>query len=128
MQGTLQGRRETDNGTVAMAPPDGFVSSADTDQSGWNRWPGKIEEPPGWVEFANSLERAIELGGLSGRDAESIAIAGAYTGAFGWSPPHVGVRRVVDGMADRVDRVKTCGDGQVPLQAAVAWGLLAWTD
>lgn len=51
----------------------------------------------------------------------------AYTNTFGWASPDAGVRRVVDGMADRVDRIKTCGDGQVPLQAAVAFALLAWS-
>jgi len=35
-----------------------------------------------------------------------------------------GVGRVVDGMASRVDRIKALGNGQVPLQAAVAWRLL----
>jgi hypothetical protein len=34
---------------------------------------------------------------------------------------------MVDGMADKMDRIKTCGDGQVPLQAVVAWALLAWS-
>jgi DNA (cytosine-5)-methyltransferase 1 len=37
--------------------------------------------------------------------------------------PNVG--RVVDGMADRVDRLKAIGNGQVPLCAATAWELLS---
>ena len=82
--------------------------------------------PSGWIEFADRLERAFELGGLSDLDAEAIAVAGAYTNTFNWSSPDAGVCRVVDGMADRMDRIKTCGDGQVPLQAAVAFALLAW--
>ena len=36
--------------------------------------------------------------------------------------PNVG--RVVDGMADRVDRLKAIGNGQVPLCAATAWNIL----
>jgi len=36
--------------------------------------------------------------------------------------PNVG--RVVDGLADRVDRLKALGNGQVPLCAATAWRLL----
>ena len=107
---------------------------------GWNdpknanvdeiRWDGRTRAfptPPGWIEFADRLERAFELGGLSDLDAEAIAVAGAYTNTFNWASPDAGVRRVVDGMADRVDRIKTCGDGQVPLQAAVAFALLAWS-
>jgi DNA (cytosine-5)-methyltransferase 1 len=35
-----------------------------------------------------------------------------------------GLGRVADGVAYRVDRLKALGNGQVPLQAAVAWKLL----
>ena len=38
------------------------------------------------------------------------------------SEPSVG--RVVDGMAHRVDRLRACGNGVVPLQAAVAYSIL----
>ncbi|MDE2000855.1 MAG: hypothetical protein KGI52_18230 [Burkholderiales bacterium] len=44
--------------------------------------------------------------------------------AYGWSPPDVGVCRVVDELADRVHRIKALGNGQVPLQAAAAWLIL----
>jgi DNA (cytosine-5)-methyltransferase 1 len=37
--------------------------------------------------------------------------------------PNVG--RVVDGLADRVDRLKAIGNGQVPLCAATAWRILS---
>jgi len=50
-----------------------------------------------------------------------------YTGIYNWIPVDAGVCRMVDGLANKMDRIKTCGDGQVPLQAAVAWGLLAWS-
>lgn len=44
-------------------------------------------------------------------------------GGFWWQvEPDVG--RVVDGVASRVDRLKALGNGQVPLQAALAWKLL----
>jgi DNA (cytosine-5)-methyltransferase 1 len=40
-----------------------------------------------------------------------------------WSvEPNVG--RVVDGLADRMDRLKALGNGQVPLCAATAWNIL----
>jgi DNA (cytosine-5)-methyltransferase 1 len=57
---------------------------------------------------------------------ETIIAARDFTGCYNWFPIDAGICRVVDGMADKVDRIKTCGDGQVPLQAAVAWALLAW--
>jgi DNA (cytosine-5)-methyltransferase 1 len=100
--------------------------TTDSYQCGRNRRAWKIEETQGWLEFADSIERAFKLGGLSDLDAEAIAVAGAYTKTINWSSPDAGACRVVDGLADRVDRIKTCGDGQVPLQAAVAWALLAW--
>jgi hypothetical protein len=37
--------------------------------------------------------------------------------------PNVG--RVADGLADRVDRLKAIGNGQVPLCAATAWRILS---
>lgn len=43
---------------------------------------------------------------------------------FGWWEAEPNVGRVADGVASRVDRLKACGNGQVPLQAAVAWKLL----
>lgn len=101
--------------------------NANVDEIRWDGRTRAFQTPPGWIEFTDRLERAVELGGLSNLDAEAIAVAGAYTNTFGWASPDAGVRRVVDGMADRVDRIKTCGDGQVPLQAAVAFALLAWS-
>lgn len=114
------GRKETMENTSRVG------STAYPDESGWVGGPGEIGKKAGWIEFKDSIERAVERG-LSETDAEAIAIAGAYTGTWKWSPPDLGLRRVVDGLADRMDRIKTCGDGQVPLQAAVAWALLAWT-
>jgi len=38
--------------------------------------------------------------------------------------PESGLGRVVDGVADRVDRLKAIGNGQVSLVAAVAWEIL----
>jgi len=43
---------------------------------------------------------------------------------FSWWEVEPKLDRVVDGMADRVDRLKAIGNGQVPLCAATAWKLL----
>jgi DNA (cytosine-5)-methyltransferase 1 len=40
-------------------------------------------------------------------------------------PPEPGVGRVVDGCADRVDRIRMLGNGVVPQTAAKAWGTLS---
>jgi DNA (cytosine-5)-methyltransferase 1 len=42
----------------------------------------------------------------------------------GWWSIEPGVRRVVDGMADRVDRLRACGNGVVPQQAETAFRYL----
>lgn len=42
----------------------------------------------------------------------------------GWWQAEPDVGRVVDGLASRVDRIKCLGNGQVPIQAAVAWKIL----
>lgn len=100
----------------------GNCPPADIDQIG-HHGPGQIETLSGWPEFEDSLERSVSLG-LSAPDAEAITAAAAYTDKPTWSPPDAGLRRMVDGAADRVDRIAACGDAQVPLQAAVAWMLL----
>lgn len=123
-RGSRRAERTRQQGAVFAVG--GTPETTNADERGRDRRPGTFNEAPGWIEFTNSLERAFDLGGLSDVDAEAIAVAGAYTGVVNWSPPDTGVLRVVDGVADRVDRIKTCGDGQVPLQAAVAWALLAW--
>jgi DNA (cytosine-5)-methyltransferase 1 len=49
---------------------------------------------------------------------------GASIGSAQWWQIEPPVDRVADGMADRVDRLKAIGNGQVPLCAATAWKLL----
>ena len=43
-----------------------------------------------------------------------------------WWTTEPGFRRVVNGFPARVDRIKACGNGQVPAVAALAWNIL-WT-
>ena len=45
---------------------------------------------------------------------------------FDWWTVESYLGRVVHGLAHRVDRLRAIGNGQVPLQAAVAWRLLAF--
>jgi DNA (cytosine-5)-methyltransferase 1 len=67
-----------------------------------------------------------EISGLSScfegqRERESW---GASIGSAQWWQVEPPLDRVADGMADRVDRLKAIGNGQVPLCAATAWKLL----
>ena len=51
-----------------------------------------------------------------------IPLAGACSGV--WATPIGGIHRVADELANRVDRLKAIGNGQVPRVAAEAWILL----
>lgn len=70
------------------------------------------------LAFTNSAQRKGN-GGTLGGDAE-------YANACppGWWAIEPGVGRVADGVPNRAHRLKGTGNGQVPLQAAVAWKLL----
>ena len=56
------------------------------------------------------------------RDGKATQLKYGSSPDFWSAEPNVG--RVVDGLADRVDRLKAIGNGQVPLCAATAWELL----
>lgn len=68
-----------------------------------------------------------QLAHCSAETINTIIAARDFTRCGGWLPIDSGICGMVDGLANRVDRIKTCGDGQVPLQAAVAFALLAWS-
>ena len=87
-------------------------------------------------ELADSIDKRLQGGDKSRKDAPEIIARqeGAYGGARqqsglsimdgnrkeGWtSEPRLG--RVVDGCADRVDRIRLLGNGVVPQTAAKAW-------
>ena len=81
----------------------------------------------------NRLEIAIQQGRIRQAEADAIQAAAGYTGAYGWNWPQTecGLRGMVDGISDPLDgntkgnRIKALGNAQVPLQAAVAWMMLA---
>ena len=81
------------------------------------------------AELADSDSALSKGGSLSSRvhkehsNAHSGSGAGRDRGSATWSPePNVG--RVVDGCANRVDRVRLLGNGVVPQTAAKAWTTL----
>lgn len=57
-------------------------------------------------------------------DREADRIINSSQGIKGWWQLEPDVGRVVDGVADRVGKLKALGNGQVPLQAAVAYSIL----
>jgi DNA (cytosine-5)-methyltransferase 1 len=70
----------------------------------------------GWTEL-DSSSIPSELGFINGR-YDTVGRGPS------WWCVEPGVGRVVDGMAHRVDRLRACGNGVVPLQAAVAYSIL----
>ena len=56
--------------------------------------------------------------------AEAKLVNNGGSAGNGWWDVEPDVDRMVDGLADRVDRLKAIGNGQVPLCAATAWRLL----
>jgi hypothetical protein len=78
----------------------------------------------------DGLRQATSLGIISETDAKGIQAATGYTGARTWLPHFCRDSGMVHGMADRLHtskkaRIEMLGNGQVPLQAALAWLLLA---
>lgn len=77
------------------------------------------------------LQISVQRGGLSETTAATVQAAAGYTGAYHWSPPDAGICGILDGMAvemvgcTKVERIKACGNGQVPLAAATAWIILS---
>lgn len=85
---------------------------------------------PGNRQFSEQRRRAQERNGL-GPAGENLAFApGRYDarwrGILGRDTQlKPAVCRVANGVADRVDRLRACGNGVVPLAAAYAWRTLS---
>jgi len=71
-----------------------------------------------WIVAHTSLERL-----LLAKGKVSPGWNGAVNSDWWCSEPRLG--RVADGVANRVDRIRAIGNGQVPAVAALAWHLLS---
>jgi DNA (cytosine-5)-methyltransferase 1 len=124
-----------------------FFSHTEHDRDGWGKQQSESHEKTNG-NVANSDSRlcrgrgAIETSGenFGGRlhitKAEQTQydlwsktfrcsfVRGKKESEFSWWEIEPKLDRVVDGMADRVDRLKAIGNGQVPLCAATAWNIL----
>ncbi len=83
--------------------------------------------PKSWGGPSGVRERIVESRSTEGtrrETREEVLRRGS------WWEHEPGVRRVADGVADRVDRLRALGNGQVPAVAALAWSLLTagWND
>jgi len=111
----------------------GWVSDRNPGDQGWGTGEAGgegLQEKEGWHE--NTAVRDVGPTGANVADAKgNDGTWGGKTREWrarlannGWWETEPDLGRMVDGLACRVDRLKALGNGQVPLQAALAFGLL----
>lgn len=112
----------------------GLFERADTDGLRQLQPQGREQNERGWIGNVGAEISNPDKAGLPIREKhnnnerqknieEGNASPSRSTRATWWhTEPAVG--RVVNGLASRVHRIKALGNGQVPLQAAVAWKIL----
>jgi len=74
-----------------------------------------------WIEATHPHRAQRQGGRIPGGAPQEVAAVGRNL----WWKTEPGIRRVDDGVANRVDRLKGIGNGQVPAVAAIAWEALA---
>ena len=119
--------------------------SAKLENAQCNRCGGWIDGMEGWesceVKASGSFSSCCEVMGntsLQGLERWSDSICECFNGIPTWPPSPTeydkwrqvtadlkpAIHRMADGMANRVDRIRACGNGVVPLAAAYAWRIL----
>jgi DNA (cytosine-5)-methyltransferase 1 len=91
------------------------ASESKSEREGWFSWVGQVG-----ADVANT--NIAQRKGMC--KSERIYEEHADIGSPSWWEIEPNMDRVVDGMVDRVDRLKAIGNGQVPLCAATAWRVL----
>ncbi len=129
--------RRKERGQHAIHPRQSFADSGVTDAADADRLrqqqPGELLKQGG-ERASDRAEDVADTPGerLSQRDGQTAArpVFGPAAGgpeAGGWwgeQPSEPGLCGVDDGVANRLDRIRTIGRGQVPLVAATAWEIL----
>jgi len=110
--------RDEGNSGIVDTQEEIGTSSAIFDQSGGQ---GFIEQTQSIRKMGNSKSTGF-TSCLEGQ--EQGQPWRASIGSSQWWEIEPPMDRVADGMADRVDRLKAIGNGQVPLCAAIAWRIL----
>lgn len=84
---------------------------------------GRHESADGLADLCETVAHAT-VKGLEGEQRAQLEGAGVRPTDSSWWKTEPDIRRVANGVAARVDRLKALGNGQVPLVAATAWRLL----
>jgi DNA (cytosine-5)-methyltransferase 1 len=121
------GRIELQDGWRTVAVDDGAQEPlGDTEEGGRGarRERGSADAGTGYPEPVGPLSDATVVG-LEGSEPVRRQLGfGERAGDAGWWATEPDVGRVAHGVADRVDRIRAIGNGQVPAVAALAWRLL----
>lgn len=108
----------------AKRAPDGASRNGQAEGA----FPHALQQWQGRQQCGKEVEAATSHAHLSGCDeqrrGESAAEEHASTERCGWWSSEPAMGRVAHGVAHRVDRLKSLGNGQVPLVAAVAFKVL----
>ncbi len=95
--------------------------SSSTWQKQTSEFKGSSEQ---YAELADSTQHRIQSKSCETGKSSQWSYSSSIGDSRWWSiEPNVG--RVAYGLADRVDRLKAIGNGQVPLCAATAWRILS---
>jgi DNA (cytosine-5)-methyltransferase 1 len=102
-----------ERGVDALRRVEGFI--ADAPYTKQNRWPSdKVHARPNYESQGVPRKKRRPLGVISRQDP-----SGRW-----WAFPDADPDRSFDDVADWVDRISACGNGQVPIVAKSAWEIL----
>ena len=103
-----------------------LAEAANADSAGASRLSSGAEAEVARVGNGGQKATDADSEGLEGHGESSRRTGETHAtpSSSCWWKTEPPVGRVVDGLARRVDRLKALGNGQVPMAAATAWGLL----
>lgn len=119
---------QSERGSVRDPNRDGEPASAFNDETPRVPPLGELADAAGGEPRQSSEREGRESATRRGRDRGGLTQAWGAEAENGWWTTERGLGRVANGVADRVDRLKALGNGQVPQCAAQAWRILSERD
>ena len=99
-------------------------SQQEGSQQNERRWVGNVCETLPYAHGLHVQGKQSQCAYTEGGGIKGNGSVGSLCDGVGWWTVEPNVGRVVDGMAARAHRIKALGNGQVPIQAALAWMML----